>query len=51
MTRSLPTVRRFTTDADVRTVQLGDSHIWVTSAVEAAEGGPLSAYSARFGRD
>ncbi|GAA1182571.1 cupin domain-containing protein [Nesterenkonia xinjiangensis] len=50
MTHIVPTVRRFTTDADDRSVPLGDRRIWITPAVEASEGGPLSAYSAHFGR-
>jgi len=45
-----PTVRRFTTGANDHSVQLAEGLIWVTPAVEASEGGPLSAYGASFGR-
>lgn len=45
------TVRAFGTTANEgRTVQFGSQKIFITPAVEQAEGGPLSAYSASFGR-
>ena len=46
-----PTVRTFgTRGAQRRTMQLGDRRIFLTPAVEKSDGGPLSAYSATFGR-
>ena len=50
MTRSVPAVRRFTRELNDHSVQFGERQIWVTPAVEASEGGPLSAYSAHFGQ-
>lgn len=50
MTTSRSAVRRFDTTASTgHSQRLGDHDITITSAVEASEGGPLSAYSARFG--
>ncbi|SDE35460.1 cupin [Glycomyces harbinensis] len=43
-------VRVFDTEENDRTLRFGDRRISITPAVEQAEGGPLSAYSARFGR-
>jgi ethanolamine utilization protein EutQ (cupin superfamily) len=43
-------VRIFDTEENDRTLRFGDRRISITPAVEQAEGGPLSAYSARFGR-
>ena len=39
-----------TADVHGRTSQFGDRRIFVTPAVEHAEGGPMSVYSAHFGR-
>ncbi|QSB05449.1 hypothetical protein [Natronoglycomyces albus] len=45
-----PTVRKFDTAHSDRTTQLPDHRIRITPAVEATEGGPLSAYGATFGQ-
>lgn len=51
MTWNRSAVRRFETTEGARHSQrLGDHDITLTPAVQASEGGPLSAYSARFGR-
>ncbi|GAA2305116.1 hypothetical protein GCM10009853_072730 [Glycomyces scopariae] len=50
MDHTTPTVRVFNTDEHDSTLRFGDRRITVTPAVERAEGGPLSAYSAHFGR-
>lgn len=50
MTTNRAAVRRFETTEDAGPSQrLGGHDITLTPAVEASEGGPLSAYSARFG--
>ncbi|WP_026876620.1 cupin [Jiangella gansuensis] len=43
-------VRAFDTAKNDRTVQFGERRIFITPAVEKVDGGPLSAYSAHFGR-
>lgn len=50
MNQTTPTVRAFGTATNDRTVQFGDRQIFITPAVEKVDGGPLSAYSAHFGR-
>lgn len=45
-----PVVRSFDTAKQDWTEQFGDRDIFVTAAVPASEGGPLSAYTAHFGR-
>lgn len=45
-----PRVRRFGTPHDGGSSQFGDRQIYLTPAVERSEGGPLSAYSAFFGK-
>ncbi|RIQ14431.1 cupin domain-containing protein [Jiangella rhizosphaerae] len=50
MTQATPSVRSFGTAMSDRTIQVGHRQIFVTPAVEKTDGGPLSAYSARFGR-
>lgn len=51
MDDTTPTVRTFdTAGSDGAGVQVGARQIIIMPAVEKSEGGPLSAYSARFGR-
>jgi len=50
MDSATPVVRVFGSAEADRTMQFGDRRIFVTPAVEKAEGGALSAYSAHFGR-
>lgn len=50
MNETTSRVRAFGTDANDRTIRFGDRRILVTPAIEKADGGPLSAYSATFGR-
>lgn len=50
MNETTPPVRAFGTATNDRTVQFGEHRIFITPAVEKADGGPLSAYSAHFGR-
>lgn len=42
-------VRRFTPDERPGSIRFGEQRIVITPAVTAAEGGPLSTYSASFG--
>ncbi|WP_116951464.1 cupin domain-containing protein [Jiangella endophytica] len=50
MSETTPSVRAFGTATNDRTIRFGDRRIFVTPAVEKTDGGPLSAYSASFGR-
>ena len=50
MNETTPSVRSFGTEKNDRTIQFGDRQIFVTPAVEKSDGGPLSAYTAHFGR-
>jgi ethanolamine utilization protein EutQ (cupin superfamily) len=44
-------VRAFDTERNEgRTLQFGERQVFITPGVEQSEGGPLSAYSAHFGR-
>ncbi|WP_275005807.1 cupin [Promicromonospora iranensis] len=45
-----PVPSAFDTVKNDRTVQFGERQIFITPAVEKSDGGPLSAYSAHFGR-
>lgn len=47
MSNTNSAVRKFSTAA--RSIQMAEKRVWITPAVEATEGGPLSAYRARFG--
>ena len=49
MSTTTPAVRRFTPGGESGPVRFGDRRIVIAPAVEAAEGGPLSTYSAFFG--
>ncbi|WHT16962.1 cupin [Crossiella sp. CA-258035] len=49
MSTTTPPVRRFTPGGEGGPIRFGDHRIVMTPAVEAAEGGPLSTYSAFFG--
>lgn len=50
MDNPTPVVRAFDTAPSDRATQVGDRQIFITPAVEKSEGGPMSAYSATFGR-
>ena len=49
MSTTTPAVRRFNPGGENGPLRFGDRRIVMTPAVEAAEGGPLSTYSAFFG--